>query len=96
MRHTTNPSAHSINVLVAFRAMLSKINASPEHSTNVGMSLIKTFLHNCIDKWTAMEKHTLTRLMSIFFRDFLSSVRISFPQFTILNFLNLFLINLFD
>lgn len=69
--------------------MFSEINASTEHSTNVCMSLIKTFLNNCINEWAAMEKHAFACLVDIFISNFLSSMHVSLPELTILNLLNL-------
>lgn len=69
--------------------MLSEVNARPEHSTDVCMPFIKTFLHDGIYKWAAMEQHTFTGLMSIFIGNLLPTVNIAFPEFAILYFLYL-------
>lgn len=55
MRRTANATPYSVYILIALRAVLGKIDAGTEHSTNIRMSFIKSFLDDRIDKRTAME-----------------------------------------
>lgn len=43
-------SSNSINILVAFRGVFSKINPSTKHSSYVCMSFIKSFMNNGINE----------------------------------------------
>lgn len=63
VRWTTNATSHSIHVLITFRAVLSKVNASTEHASDVSVTLIETLLHDCVYEWAAMEQHALTGLI---------------------------------
>lgn len=45
---TTSTTTNSIHILVAFGRIFSEINSSSKHSTYIGMSLIKSFMNNCI------------------------------------------------
>lgn len=89
MRRATNAAANTINILIALRAMLGKIDARAEHAANVGVTLVETTLHNRIDERTAVEEHALVRLQVVFFGNFLASMCVTFPQFTILYLLHL-------
>lgn len=111
VRRTTDSTTNTINILITFRTVFSKINAysnklcinimfmlislyfitltSPKHAANVGMPFIEPFLHNGIDERAAMKQHSFSSLMTVFFRNFLSSMHVAFPQFSILNLLNL-------
>lgn len=55
MRRTANAAPYSVYILITLRAVLSKIDAGTEHTTNVSMSFIESFLYDRIDKRTAME-----------------------------------------
>lgn len=59
---TSGTTAYTIDVLIALAAVLRKIYAGAKHSANICVSLIKAFLNDSIDKWTAMEQHSLVRL----------------------------------
>lgn len=59
MRGATNATANTINILITLRAMLSKVDARTEHAANVGVTLVKSTLHNRIDERTAVEEHAL-------------------------------------
>lgn len=89
MRWTSNTTAHPIDVLIALRTMLGKIDASTKHAANVRVPFVETFLHDGIDEWAPMEKHAFALLMAIFIGDLLASVHISFPEFAVLHFLDL-------
>lgn len=88
MCRTSDATTYSITVLVALRTMLRKIDASAKHSTNVGVSLIETLLHDRIYKRAAMEEHSFTRLRSILISYLVASVCISVPELTILHLLD--------
>lgn len=89
MRGATNAAANAIYILITLGAMLRKVDARPEHTTNVGVTLVKSALHDRIDERTAVEQHALIGLQEVLFGNLLSSMRIAFPQFTILNLLHL-------
>lgn len=89
MRWTSDASANAVYVLIALRTMFSKVDAGTEHAADVRMPLVEPFLHDGIDEWAAVEQHPFTRLMTVLFGDFLTAMRISFPQFAVLDFLNL-------
>ena len=84
-----NSSTNTINILIGLGAVLSKINTSSKHTTNVSMSFIEAFLNNRVYKWWSMEQHSLATLLTILFGYFLSTMSISFIQLPILNLLNL-------
>lgn len=89
MRGATNAAANAIYILITLGAMLRKVDTRPEHTTNVGVTLVKSALHDRIDERTAVEQHALIGLQEVLFGNLLSSMRIAFPQFTILNLLHL-------
>jgi len=91
VRGTANAAANSVHILVAFRAMLSEINASPKHAANVGVALVESALHDCVDEGTTVEEHTLVGLQEILLGDLLPSMSITLPQLSILYLLHLFL-----
>lgn len=88
MRRTSNSTANPIHVLIGLRAMLGKVDARAEHTTDVGMTLVESLLHDGIDEGRSVEKHPFARLVSVFLGYFLPPVDVSFPQFTVLDFLH--------
>lgn len=46
----TCATTNTIDILVAFGRIFSKINSCSKHSSYVGMPLIKAFMNNCIHK----------------------------------------------
>ena len=89
MQRASGSPSNTVNVLVTFGRMFSKINASSKHSPNISVPLIKSFLHNGIYKRRSMKKHSFIALIVIFFGNFSSSMRITFPKFDISDFLDL-------
>lgn len=55
MRGTADATADAVHVLIAFRTVFGKVDASTEHAADVRMPFVEPFLHDCIDEWTAME-----------------------------------------
>jgi len=71
--------------------MLGEINASPKHAADVGVALVESALHDCVDEGTTVEEHTLVGLQEILLGDLLPSMSITLPQLSILYLLHLFL-----
>lgn len=46
MLRTSSSSSYSVNVLVALTAVLGKVNTRPEHTADIGVTFIKSFLCN--------------------------------------------------
>lgn len=59
---TSGTTAYTVNVLIAFATVFGKIYAGAEHSADICVPLIEAFLNDSVDKWTAMEQHSLVRL----------------------------------
>jgi len=74
--------------------VLSEVNASPEHATDVSVAFIKSALHNRIDKWTAVEEHPLVGLEEVLLGDFLATMSVPLPQLSVLYFLHLLAIKI--
>lgn len=89
MRGAANAAANTIYILITLGAMLRKVDARPEHTPNVCVTLVKSALYDRIDERTAVEEHALIRLQEVLFGNLLTSVRVAFPQLTILNLLHL-------
>lgn len=89
VRGATNAAANAIYILITLGAMLRKVDARPEHTPNVGVTLVKSALYDRIDERTAVEQHAFIGLQEVLFGNLLTSMRIAFPQFTILNLLHL-------
>lgn len=51
MCRAARPSADSVDVLVAFRGILCKVDPSPEHSPYISVPLIKAFVDDGVDEW---------------------------------------------
>lgn len=47
---TPRPSTDPVHILVAFGRVLCEIDSCPEHAANVGMSLVKALMDDCIDE----------------------------------------------
>lgn len=47
---TSRAPANPVHVLVAFRGVLSKIDAGTKHSTNVGVAFVKALVDDGVDK----------------------------------------------
>ncbi len=50
MGGTSCASANPIHVLVAFGGVLSKIDPGAKHAANVGVSLVKALMDDCVDE----------------------------------------------
>lgn len=59
---TSGSTADPVNILIALAAVLGEINSCPEHTANVGVSLVESFLNDRVDERTTVEKHSLIRL----------------------------------
>lgn len=76
---TSSASTNPVHVLVAFRRVLSKVDASTEHATNVGVALVETFVDDGVDEWRTMKEHPFIVMVVIFICDFFLPVRVSLP-----------------
>ena len=70
---------YSVDVLVALGRMLPEIDTCAEHSSDVSVSFIKAFLYYGVNERGAVKEHPFVALIVVFFRDFLSSMNVSFP-----------------
>lgn len=89
MRWTPDSTADSIHILIALRTVFRKVNASSEHSTNVRVSFVESFLDDRIDERTAMEEHSFAGLMAVLFADLGATMIVAFPQLAVLHLLDL-------
>merc|ERR1719412_2732446 len=80
MLRTTVASSDTIHVLIALTAVFRKVNACSEHSTNVSMTLIKSFLDDCLDEGRPVEQHPLIALIVVLLSHLPPPVAISLPQ----------------
>lgn len=51
MRRASDSASYSVHVLVRLGAVLRKVDPRTEHTANVGVPLVETFLYDGIDKW---------------------------------------------
>lgn len=85
---TACSSPYSVHILVAFWGVLSKVNSSSKHSSNVCMPFIKSFVNDSINKRRPMKQHALIVMIMILLWDLLLSVTESLPQLLVHYLLN--------
>jgi len=81
MLGASSASPNSIHILVTLARVFSKIDPSPKHAPNIGVSLIKALLCNRLDEWRSMEKHSLIALIVILLSNLSPPVAVFLPQF---------------
>lgn len=60
-----------------------------KHASNIRMSFIKAFLYDGVYERRSVEQHSLVGLIRVLLGHFLSTMRVTFPQFAVLHLLNL-------
>lgn len=51
MKRTPSASSYTVHILVTLGGVLSEVDPSTEHASDVGMSLVKAFVDNGVDEW---------------------------------------------
>lgn len=62
MRWTASTTTYAVDILITLAAMFRKIDAGAEHTADICMTFIKTFLHDSVDERTTMKEHSLVCL----------------------------------
>jgi len=80
---TPCPATYPVDVLIALRRVLSKINPCSKHATDVGVPFVEPFLDDGVDERRSVEEHPLIALVVVLFGHFTPAVGIPFPELDI-------------